>query len=127
MVAEDGARGWKVLVSVDDGREERVVVCRTEGALGLVVEERTAGETTRAIYDAARHVHRVRVARDDLADLVHGIGGRDATSADEALGGFFGEGPYLSDLMDEMDVQGIPYAYVSEGERSVAYRPPRGR
>lgn len=76
------------------------------------VGEFTKGPLTQSIYNAPAHLHCIHV--------------QDCNQ--DELQAFFGGGePMLSDLMDELDTQGVPYGYLnSMMGQYVSYRPALG-
>ena len=92
--------------------ERRVVTLRSLGGGRVMVAERTAGPLTREVYQGESHLHGIVARREDLPAL-------DA--------GHASPGPHLVDLMDSLDARGLAYAYFSEFEGCVVWRPGCGR
>lgn len=92
--------------------ERRVVTLRPLGGGRVMVAERTAGPLTREVYQGESHLHGIVARQEDLPAL----------NVDPAS-----PGPHLVDLMDSLDARGLAYAYFSEFEGRVVWRPGCGR
>ena len=143
----------RVIARSEDGEETREVRFRVrdglDGApdkgLGVVIEEESNGPLTLDVYDVSPHVRRVILTRDatEMLARVLGVGqvslaaerplGENARDCDvsaprlveRGVGEFFDAGDvYLSDLMDLMDLVGIPYSFESiTSAGTLAFRP----
>lgn len=98
------------LLSVDhEGESRRVFVVERRGY--IEVGEFTRGPLTRELYDDPAHYHAIHVDVD----------------APVLYKGFFMEGePFLADLMDAYDAQGVSYGYLNTtANHHASFRPPR--
>lgn len=127
-----GVRG--VLVgSYEDGGETRQLFVGQRRGCELYVAEVSDGPLTQLLFGVGPRYHEVRLDANETVRLgwLLGAEGSCASVEDFALPlvRFFGGGArYLSDLMDEMDAEGIRYGYLScVPEEGVWYRPARGQ
>ena len=112
------ARGWPASAGE---RESRSLEVRGREGGGVIVVERTSGPLTGEVYQVPRHVHGivadevVSAAVGELLGMARATKTRDGTEAADAFG--------LVDLLDELDARGLRYAYFSECDGSVVWRP----
>ena len=107
-----GSGGPATFGDLPGDEERRVVTLRSLDGGRVMVAERTTGPLTREVYQGESHLHGIVTRREDLPAL-------DADPGSP--------GPHLVDLMDSLDARGLAYAYFSEFEGRVVWRPGCGR
>lgn len=119
----DEARRVRFVRDGDEHREERMI----QGQDGSVaVEEVTRGPLTNDVYDQDTHAHRLVVSAEGIDVFSRVLSGDSrGTSLEGALKRFFSkDDTFLADLMDLLDLCGVPYSYTgSLGEGVIAFRP----
>ena len=99
----------------------RVEVRRCDDGRVVVAEEAEGPEVALA-FGRHRHRHEVELPAESLPVLASRIGAAGAGEIVGALEEWMGE-RYLSELMDELDVVGIAYAYLADVGEAAVVRP----
>lgn len=120
-------RGAALVARHGDEEEELEAVVRVTPSR-VVIYVKTEGTQTLSVFGAPWHVGRVSLARADAGGVVRALGcARNSgvmVALRAAVGSFFAdEAMTLSDLLDVLDAEGVPYAYGSFCSLGMLLRP----
>lgn len=106
------------------GTAEQRCVWMDAGEAGrLVVGELSSGEVTLAAFDVPEHGHKVVLEGDAIAQLAAALSIRPE-HVDTGVRAIFGkQSRHLTDLMDLLDREAIPYSYVADIDGVIFSRP----
>ena len=118
------------LLSCEHGGERRRVFVRRRGTR-LEVGEFTRGPLTCELYDAPVHHHCIQLGASASRLLAQRLSERQRIPKEQGIADllrayFAQDEKFLTDLMDLLDSQSVPYGYLnSMMGKCVAYRPER--
>lgn len=89
------------------------------GEHGLTVRETTCGESTRAVFDSECYTRCVEVPLQGEYVLARFMGVAPKDLAEELESYLYREGSQFTDILDLLDMRGIPYRLGFGGEKEL--------